>query len=144
MRLAFDATEISFVSNKHVLVCGLSGCDEVGQTHYLMFSRDAESNFEDWGVHLELDDQSNGEYECISRCELKREALRVDLSRTLGGQKRFSGFDLALRIDDAYFDRVGVALRRKYFATSRRCSLRFSRAMASQGQAAYDSPKRPT
>jgi hypothetical protein len=111
MRLAFDATEFGFESDKHALVCGLSGCDAAGQAHYLTLSRDAEGNFEDWGVHLEYDDQSNGAYECISRCELQREALRVDLTGTLREKKQISGFDVALRIDDALFDRLRVALR---------------------------------
>ena len=112
MRLPFDATDFGFESNKHALVCGLSGCDATGQTHYLTISRDAEDNFEDWGVHLEFDDQANGEYDCISRCELERVALRVDLTGKLREQTKISGFDLALRIDDDRFDLLQHALRR--------------------------------
>jgi len=84
MRIAFEATEAGFDPDQYVLVCGVSGDDSAGTPHYLTFSRDAEQNFEDWGVHVEYDDQSNGDYGCVSGCRLSREALHVVLSRQLG------------------------------------------------------------
>jgi hypothetical protein len=58
--------------------------------------RDVEGASEDWGVHCELDDQINGEYNCVHPCRLKSASLDIDLSEpgilawhlVLGGKGR--------------------------------------------------------
>ncbi len=54
--MAFSADEGGFSADEYALVCGVAGCG-----HYLTFQRDAEGPAEDWGIHLEYGDQSNGD-----------------------------------------------------------------------------------
>jgi hypothetical protein len=54
------------------LVCGVAG-----GWHYLTFQRDAEGSREDWGIHLEYDDQSNGDYEAVATCRLGPNSVRL-------------------------------------------------------------------
>src|SRR5262249_50709682 len=99
MRISFKATEAGFDANEDAEICGVSDSG-----HYLTFQRDAEGSVEDWGVHLEYDDQSNGGYNCVSSCRLSRSELRVSLSRQLGGLEGVEGFDVVLGLDDQSYE----------------------------------------
>jgi hypothetical protein len=114
MRIAFQATEAAFEADECAIVCGFAGTDADGAEHYLTFQRspEGEAPGEDWGVHLEFDDQINGQYERIRACRLSRDRLSVDLSQQLGSLAGVEGFDLALAIDDSSFEQVRVGLPR--------------------------------
>jgi len=109
MRLAFTADEGGFDADEYTLVCGVAG-----EGHYLTLQRDAEESDEDWGVHLEYDDQSNGDYDCVAACRVGPEALAVDLSRPLGRLAGVTGFDVALRLDPDQVAAVRAGLRRVF------------------------------
>ncbi len=51
-----------------------------------MFQRDLEDSDEDWGIHFEYDDPSNGRHECVVGCRLGSQLLSVELSRPLSQQ----------------------------------------------------------
>ena len=107
MRTAFTATEGSFEAVEYALVCGVAG-----EGHYLTFQRYAEdSTEEDWGIHLEFDDQSNGDYGCIAVCRIGNGFLSVDLVRQLGKLVDISGFNVELRITEEEAKAVRSYLR---------------------------------
>ena len=63
MRIAFRAIEGVFEAEEYALICGLADVDADGAEHYLNLQRASEREpaEDDWGVHLEYDDQINGE-----------------------------------------------------------------------------------
>ncbi len=71
-----------------------------GEGHYLTFQRKAEDSDDDWGIHVEYDDQSNGDYGCLAACRLGARSLsrrsRPAISLRLA---EVTGFDVALRLD---------------------------------------------
>jgi hypothetical protein len=97
MRLEFQAAEGGFEDEDDptscCLICCFSGQDAAGREHYLIFQRgfEDEDPSEDWGVHCEFDDQSNGAYNCVQRCRLTRTTLEVDLLRPIDWQKKYTG-----------------------------------------------------
>jgi hypothetical protein len=93
MRVAFSATEGAFDADEYALVCGVAG-----EGHHLTFQRDAEESDDDWGIHLEFDDQSDGDYGCVAACRIGPGLLSVDLARQLGRLAGVAGFDVALRL----------------------------------------------
>lgn len=83
--LVFDAEECSFLGDEGLaLVCGVRGRDSFGAEHHLLFQRDREDGPDDWGVHLEVDDQGNSGYGAVETCRLTRSSLEVCLSAPLG------------------------------------------------------------
>lgn len=109
MRISFTADEGKLDANEDTLTCGVSGDGK-----WLVFQRDAEDSDEDWGIHLEYTDQSNGDYECVAACRLGPDLLSVDLSRQLGQLKSITGFDVALRISPEEYANVRSGLRRVF------------------------------
>jgi hypothetical protein len=107
MRVAFSADEGGFTADEYSLACGVAGGG-----HYLTFQRDADESNEDWGIHLEFDDQSNGEYECVAACRIGSEMLSVDLSGPMGRLIGVTGFDVTLRLDPDRLSEVREGLRR--------------------------------
>src|SRR5437868_5905468 len=109
MRIGFKATHAGLDTNEDALICGVSDSE-----HYLTFSRDAEDSEEDWGVHLEYDDQSSGDYNCVESCRLSRSELRVSLSRQLGRLAGIEGFDIVLGLDDPSYEMLRAGLGRVF------------------------------
>ena len=109
MRPAFTATETNFNDDEYALVCGVTGEGE-----YLVVQRDSENSHEDWGIHLEYGDQSNGGYDWIAGCHLTRTCLTVDLSTQFGRLAGVTGFDVTLSIDDPSFDVLRKGLKRVF------------------------------
>ena len=110
MRVAFTADEGGFDADEYALVCGVAGGG-----HYLTLQRDAEgAGDEDWGVHVEYDDQSNGGYDCVAACRVGPTALSVDLSGQLGRLAGVTGFDVALRLGPDQLAAVRAGLRRVF------------------------------
>src|SRR5437868_15128672 len=112
MRIAFRADEGGFEADDDVLICGLTGADSAGTEHYLNFQRapKADDAGEDWGVHLEFDDQGNSGYGCVRECRLGRDRLSVDLSKQLGSLVGIQGFDVVLEIDDAAYEQIRTGM----------------------------------
>jgi hypothetical protein len=110
MRVAFTADEGGFDADEYALVCGVAG-----EGHYLTFQRDAEeSDDEDWGIHLEYDDQSYGDYECVAVCRLRPGSLSVDLAKPLCRLAGVTGFDVALRLSAEQVAAVRAGLQRVF------------------------------
>ncbi len=109
MRVAFTADEGGFDADEYALVCGVAGGG-----HYLTFQRDAEESEKDWGIHLEHDDQSCGDYGCVAACRFGPESVSVDLSRQLGRLAGVTGFDVTLQIGPDQLSAVRVGLRRVF------------------------------
>jgi hypothetical protein len=109
MRVAFTADEGGFEADEYALVCGVAG-----EGNYLTFQRDAEESDDDWGIHLEHNDQSNGDYGCVAACRVGAASLCVDLARQLGGLSGVTGFDVALRLGPEQVAELRVGLRRVF------------------------------
>lgn len=109
MRIAFTADESCFDVNEDAITCGVAG-----DGHYLTLQRDAEGADEDWGIHLEFDDQSNGDYECVGACRIENETLSIDLTRPLGRLAGVTGFDVALRLTSEEIGVVRHGLRQVF------------------------------
>lgn len=117
MRMRFRATDAGFDADEYSIICGVDGRDAAGVEHALSFDRlsddaAAEEPSDDWGVHTQFDDQSNGGYGCVSHCRLSRRALSVDLAKQLGGLAGVAGFDVELAIDDELYEQVRTGLAR--------------------------------
>jgi hypothetical protein len=113
----FLATNGEFDDDDYSLICGVDGRDAEGIEHALSFDRLSESaamenSNEDWGVHTQFDDQSNGGYRRVSQCRLSRKFLSVDLSDQLGCLANVGGFDIELSISDEMFEKVRDGLSR--------------------------------
>lgn len=106
MRLSFTADEAGFEADEYALVCGVAGGG-----HYLTFQRDAEGSSEDWGIHLEYDDQINGDYDCIAACRIGAKSLSIDLVRQLGKLASVTGFDVVLQLTPQRFAALHQGLR---------------------------------
>src|SRR5262249_54614243 len=105
MRVRVRATDAGFDADEYSIVCGVDGRDAGGVEHALSFDRlsekaAAEDPADDWGVHTQFDDQSNGGYGCVGHCRLSRGALSVDLAKQLGRLTGVEGFDVELAIAD--------------------------------------------
>lgn len=84
MRIHFVATDAGVDEDDYSMVCGVDGCDADGTEHTLSFDRLTESASaadptDDWGIHVQFDDQSNGGYNIVGRCRLSRKSLSIDL-----------------------------------------------------------------
>ena len=51
--------------------------------------RDAEESGEDWGIHLEYDDRSNGDYGCVAACSLGPGLFREPCPPTRAAGRRY-------------------------------------------------------
>ena len=121
MRVSFRATDAGFDADEYSIVCGVDGPDAAGIEHALSFDRlseeaAAEDPAEDWGVHTQFDDQSNGGYGCVGQCRLSRRSLSVDLAKQLGQLVGVEGFDVELAIADELFAEVRSGLARIFRA----------------------------
>jgi hypothetical protein len=116
MRIAFRATRGGFEADEYALVCGIIGVDADGAVHYLNFQRSPEGTAadEDWGVCVEYDDQTNGEYGRVRACRLSRDLLSVDLAQQLGSLVGVDGFDVALAIDEMSYERIWTGFPRVF------------------------------
>jgi hypothetical protein len=117
MRVRFHATDAGFDADEYSIICGVDGRDADGVEHALSFDRlseeaEVEDPADDWGVHTQFDDQSNGGYGCVGRCRLSRTSLSVDLARQLGRLAGIEGFDVELAIDDEMYEQVRIGLSR--------------------------------
>ena len=117
MRVKFRATDAGFDADEYSIICGVNGQDAAGVEHALSFDRlseeaAAQDPGDDWGVHTEFDDQSNGEYGCVGQCRLSRTALGLDLQSQLGRLANVEGFDVELGISDELFEEIRTGLSR--------------------------------
>jgi hypothetical protein len=117
MRIEFRAIDAGFDADEYSIICGVNGQDALGVEHALSFDRlseeaAAQDPEDDWGVHTEFDDQSNGEYGCVRQCRLSRTALAVDLQSQLGRLANVEGFDVELAISSELFEMIRIGLTR--------------------------------
>lgn len=111
-RIEFTATQPCY-SAEDALVAGVAAADGA---EYLTFQRSPEGSppGDDWGVHLEYADQSNGEYGAVAACQVSRGSLEVDLSKPLGALAHVGGLRVALDIPGDSFAAFVDGLRRVF------------------------------
>jgi hypothetical protein len=119
MRVGFRATDCGFDADEYSIICGVDGQDAAGVEHALSFDRLSEKAAatdpsDDWGVHTQFGDQSNGGYGCVGQCRLSRRMLVVDLSKQLGGLIGVEGFDVELAIADELYEQLRTGLTRTF------------------------------
>lgn len=107
MRVSFTADSLFFEDDGDVLYCAITGDEE----NVLVFQCSTEAE-DDSGIHFEYNDQSNGDYGCIKTCNLKRDELRVELSKQLGELEDVEGFDVSLNLDDGTYKELENGLSR--------------------------------
>ena len=117
MRVCFRANDAGFDADEYSIICGVDGRDTDGVEHALSFDRlsevaAADDPSDDWGVHTQFDDQSNGAYSRVGRCRLSRTSLSVDLSGQLGRLAGVEGFDAELAIADELYGQLKAGLAR--------------------------------
>ena len=119
MRVRFQATDVGFDADEYSIICGVDGPDLEGVEHALSFDRLSEIGArdypdDDWGVHTQFDDQSNGAYNRVSQCRLSRASLIVDLSGQLGRLAGVEGFDVELAVPDDLYELLKSGLTRVF------------------------------
>ena len=82
MILQFKATEIGCVDDGFALICGASNSKSDDDYHYITIQgcSDPEDEDDD-GIHFEIDDQINGDYDLLRTCHISRTQVTVKLSR---------------------------------------------------------------
>lgn len=110
MRIQFIAKQIGF-SDEDALVFGIYGLDEAGAEHYLLLQRDRFDSEQDWGVHLEYDDQSNGDYNLADLCFFTSSFLSIDLNVEAAKLRKITGVEARFSLDDNRFQSHAAHLR---------------------------------
>ena len=119
MKIAFEATHAVFEDDEYALLCAFGG-ESGSPSHYLILQRSAESEppQEDWGVHVEYNDQVTGLYNVVRRCALSRNSLSLELSAPLPTLSQVEGFEVSLSISDAAYAQISAGLRRIFRGTA--------------------------
>lgn len=78
MELRFNATEIGCFEEDGALVCGASNASSDDPYHYITIQGCPDRGDED-GIHFEIDDQINGDYNLLASCSISRSQFTVDL-----------------------------------------------------------------
>jgi hypothetical protein len=112
MRISFTADTATFDEIDEAFVAGLAVGE--GTETYLLFQRSVADGPDDWGVHLEHNDQVNSGYDLISACRVTRDRVEVDLSAPLGSLEGVEGFDVSLQVDDSTFQRFSDGLTKVF------------------------------
>jgi hypothetical protein len=103
----FVAMEGGSETDEEFVIAGMA-CDG----HFLNFQRSLPIGSEDdWGVHIEFDDQINSGYEKVKSCNLSRERLRVEFTEPIDRQKRYLVAEIELQISDPEYDSFTDELR---------------------------------
>jgi len=80
MELRFNATEIGCTEEEGALVCGASNSKSDEPYHYITIQGCSDPDDEDDdGIHFEIDDQINGNYNLLASCAVSRSQITVDL-----------------------------------------------------------------
>lgn len=110
MRIEFTATQAGSKAEAEALVVRVATANG---GEYLTFQRSPQQSGEDedWGIHIEYADESNGDYEVIAACRVSRAALQVDLSKQLGNLKDVAGFNVVLDIPAELYAALVAGLR---------------------------------
>jgi len=119
MRISFVATEAEFDDGEYSLVAGVSRTIGDQIEHAVSFDRLSEvaaeeEPDEDWGINLQYNDQGYSGYDCIARCVLTRDSLRVDLSKQLGALADVRGIDATIEVADSEYQRFLAGMRRVF------------------------------
>ena len=94
MRIRFAANQACCLEERAFVLAGVAG-----EGHYLNFQRSLPiGSDEDWGIHVEFDDQINSGYEKTARCSLSPTSLQVEFSEPIGGKQEYAEAEIALRL----------------------------------------------
>ena len=108
MRIFLRATDGGFLADEDAVGFSFGAVDDTGAEHYVNLQRQPEDwpPDEDWGIHLEFDNQAHSSYGCVGACRIDRERLSIDLCKPLGPGTlaKVEGFDISLTgIDDGTY-----------------------------------------
>ena len=78
MELRFNATEVGCFEDEGALVCGASNSKDDAPYHYITIQGSSDPDDED-GIHFEIDDQINGNYNLLASCAVSRRQIMIDL-----------------------------------------------------------------
>ena len=109
---SFIADTATFDKIEGTLLAGLAAGD--GSQGYLLLQRCAPDDQEDWGIHLEYNDQALSGYNTVASCRLSRERFEVDLSKPLANLEGITGIDIELNVDEASFERFSRGLKQVF------------------------------
>ncbi len=116
MVLQFQATEIGCEDDGFALVCGASNSKADEPYHYITIQGCSDPDDEDDdGIHFEIDDQINGNYDLLRACHVSRSQIFVDLHHDVPwhpGLERVI-IDCAAA-SEAEFDSLVTGLRRLF------------------------------
>jgi hypothetical protein len=95
----FVAREAGSEANEEFVIVGVA-CEG----HYLNFQRSLPIGSEDdWGVHIEFDDQINSGYKKVKSCLLSRRQLRVEFTEAIDWKKQYPVAEIELQISDSEY-----------------------------------------
>jgi hypothetical protein len=110
MRFQFVATQAGSEDEGEFIVAQVA-CHE----NYLTFQRCLPfGSDEDWGIHVEFDDQINSGYEKVARCTLSRKCLQVAFTEPIDWQKKYTEVEIELQLTDADFESFAFGLQRVF------------------------------
>lgn len=99
-----DTATYDIINGAHV--AGLAIGD--GVNGYLLFQRCDETDAEDWGIYLELNDEVNSGYEIIKECKITRSTVMVELTTDFINEK---SIEVSLAVEDEAFNRFVTGIR---------------------------------
>lgn len=107
----FTAIEAYTDEEENLLIAGVASDRDPPQ--YLTFQRTFPfGGDEDWGIHIEFEDQINSGYRKVQACSLRRGTLRVDLVEPIDWEKKYSGIEIRLQVGDTEWKSLATALGR--------------------------------
>jgi hypothetical protein len=107
--LSFTATEAGVEVNEYALTAAAGRHDPY---QYVSFSRAAEGNEDDSGIHFEFNDQINGDDDCIRECRLSRKHVDVVLTNPIDPRKKIDAVHVDFDVPDEAFANFVAILRR--------------------------------
>ncbi len=102
--MKFTADTLTFDHYDETYVSGLTVGD--GDAEYLILQRRSIDDDDDWGIHLETNDQILSDYNLIKNCSLSREKLELQLT---GSSEIIS---IQLDVTDEVYDKFSDGLKK--------------------------------
>ncbi len=79
-KMKYKADTLTFDHYNETYVCGLAIGE--GDAEYLILQRRSIDDEDDWGIHLETNDQILSDYNLIKSCSLSRDKFEIHLNET--------------------------------------------------------------
>jgi hypothetical protein len=103
MRFTADTATYDVIEGAHVAGLAIGQ----GEEGYLLFQRSGEDDPDDFGIHIELNDQANSGYGLVKECRVGRGMVELDLEEPLLGT---TSIQVVLTVDDPTFTRFAEGM----------------------------------